>query len=178
MLRALICLTISNLVNHCLNYNKLEALIDDMLERTQNNESSSPLIPLLQAIQKKQGHLSNEALMIVSEKTGISPSRVYGVATFYHQFRLKEEGKNKISICRGTACHVAGSSDLYNALVKDLRIKPPDDTSEDGLFTLYVVRCIGACSLAPVIKVNETVYGKMTPKKLHRILNEYREEKR
>ncbi len=165
-----------NLVSHSLNHVELETLIDNML--THNNESSSPLIPILQAIQLEQGYLSTEALRLVSEKTGASPSRVYGVATFYHQFRLKEEGKHRISICRGTACHVARASDLYNALMKELDLTPPDDTSEDGLFTVHVVRCLGACSLAPVIKVNENVYGKMTPKKLRQILDEYREAER
>ena len=160
-----------------MNHVELETLIDDILTRI-NNESSSPLIPTLQAIQQEQGYLSTEALRLVSEKTGASPSRVYGVATFYHQFRLKAEGKNKISICRGTACHVARASDLYNALMKELGIEVPEDTSEDGLFTVHVVRCLGACSLAPVIKVNDTVYGKMTTEKLSQILKEYREEER
>ena len=154
---------------------ELEEIIDRMLQR-HNSESSSPLIPILQAIQHEQGYLSKESLLLVSEKTGASPSRVYGVATFYHQFRLKPEGKHQISICRGTACHVAGVSDLYNMLVRDLGINPPEDTSEDGLFTIHEVRCLGACSLAPVMKVDETVYGKLTQKKLRNILKQIREE--
>jgi NADH:ubiquinone oxidoreductase subunit E len=157
--------------------NKLEDLIDKMLTR-HNSESSHPLIPILQAIQQEQGYLSEESLRLVSEKTGASPSRVYGVATFYHQFRLKAEGAHRISICRGTACHVAGATDLYNTLIRELGITPPEDTSEDGLFTIHEVRCIGACSLAPVIKVDETVYGKMTPKKLRLILDQYREDEK
>ena len=160
-----------------MNHVELETLIDDMLTRN-NNESSSPLIPTLQAIQREQGYLSTEALRLVSEKTGASPSRVYGVVTFYHQFRLKAEGKHVISICRGTACHVAKASDLYTVLMRELGLTPPDDTSEDGLFTVHVVRCLGACSLSPVIKVDETVYGRMTPEKLRQILGEYREAER
>lgn len=166
-----------NLVNHSLKPNSLENLIDKMLAR-HNSESSHPLIPVLQAIQQEQGYLSEESLRLVSEKTGASPSRVYGVATFYHQFRLKAEGKHRISICRGTACHVAGSTDLYNTLIRELKITPPEDTSKDGFFTIHEVRCIGACSLAPVIKVDETVYGKMTPKKLREILDQYREDEK
>ena len=153
---------------------ELEELIDLQLQR-HNTESSSPLIPILQAIQFEQGYLSKDALRLVSEKTGVSPSRVYGVATFYHQFRLKPEGKHQISICRGTACHVAGVSDLYNMLLNELGINPPEDTTEDGLFTLHEVRCLGACSLAPVMKVDDTVYGKLTQKKLQNILKQYRE---
>ena len=153
---------------------ELEELIDQQLQR-HNTESSSPLIPILQAIQFEQGYLSKDALRLVSEKTGVSPSRVYGVATFYHQFRLKPEGKHQISICRGTACHVAGVSDLYNMLLNELGINPPEDTTEDGLFTLHEVRCLGACSLAPVMKVDDTVYGKLTQKKLQNILKQYRE---
>ncbi len=158
-----------------MNKTEIESLIDGMLSR-HNKETSSPLIPVLQAIQEQQGYLSEEALRLVSEKTGASKSRVYGVATFYHQFRLRPEGKHKISICRGTACHVAGATDLYKELIKMLDLTPPEDTSEDGLFTLHEVRCLGACSLAPVIKVDDTVYGKVTEKRLHEILDQYREE--
>ena len=154
---------------------EIEDIIDGLLSQ-HNKESSSPLIPVLQAIQNQQGFLSDESLRLVSKKTGASLSRVYGVATFYHQFRLRPEGKHKISICRGTACHVAGATDLYNQLVKELVLSPGEDTSTDGLFTLQEVRCLGACSLAPVVKVDETVYGKMTAKKLQEILDQYREE--
>ncbi len=83
-----------------------------------------------------------------------------------------------ISICRGTACHVAGVTDLYNMLVEELGLHPPEDTSEDGLFTLHEVRCLGACSLAPVVKVDDTVYGKITQKKLRSVLDQYREKKK
>lgn len=156
--------------------NKIGVLIDEVLENYDSG-SSSPLIPILQEIQNKQGFLSSESLEIVSRKTGISPSRVYGVATFYHQFRLKPEGKHKISICKGTACHVAGVESLYKELVNELNLKRDEDTSDDGLFTVHEVRCLGACSLAPVIKIDETVYGKMTPKKLKSLLKQYREKR-
>lgn len=158
-----------------MNKAEIEALIDDILSK-HNPVTSSPLIPILQAVQSHQGYLSDESLRIVSYKTGASPSRVYGVATFYHQFRLRPEGKHKISICRGTACHVAGATDLYNQLVKELDLSPSEDTSADGLFTLNEVRCLGACSLAPVVKVDENVYGKVTAKKLREILDQYRED--
>ena len=158
-----------------MNPAEIEEIIDRLLQN-HNSESSSPLIPILQSIQREQGYLSEDTLRLVSEKTGASPSRVYGVATFYHQFRLKPEGKHQISICRGTACHVAGVSELYDMLVKELGITPPEDTSSDGLFTVHEVRCLGACSLAPVMKVDETVYGKITQQKLRNILQQYKEE--
>ena len=158
-----------------MNKAEIEALIDDILSK-HNPVSSSPLIPILQAVQNQQGYLSEESMRIVSDRTGASPSRVYGVATFYHQFRLRPEGKHKISICRGTACHVAGATDLYDQLVKELELSLAEDTTKDGLFTLQEVRCLGACSLAPVIKVDETVYGKVTVKKLREILDQYRED--
>jgi len=151
-----------------------EVLIDEMLES--HNSESNPLIPILQKIQKSKGYLSMEALRLVSEKTGMSPSRVYGVATFYHQFRLKPEGKHRISICKGTACHVSGVEDIYKSLLKVLEITPPEDTSKDGLFTIQEVRCLGACSLAPVIKIDDIVFGKMNTQKLQTLLKRYKEE--
>ncbi len=160
-----------------MNRSELENLIDGILSH-HDSDHSSPLIPVLQEIQETQGYLSEEALRLVSEKTGASPSRVYGVATFYHQFRLRPEGKHQISICRGTACHVAGAPDLFSALIKELDLIPHEDTSEDGVFTVHEVRCLGACSLGPVMKVDESVYGKMTPKKLHTIIRQYREDKK
>ena len=160
-----------------MNHSELETLIDGILTRHTSNHSS-PLIPVLQEIQQEQGYLSQEALRLVSKKTGASPSRVYGIATFYHQFRLRPEGKHQIAICRGTACHVAGAPDLYDALVKELGITPPEDTSADGLFTVHEVRCLGACSLAPVMKVNDMVYGKMTTKKRKQILSQFKEDEK
>ena len=157
-----------------MNTYEVEVLIDEMLEL--HNSESNPLIPILQQIQKSQGYLSMEALRLVSEKTGMSPSRVYGVATFYHQFRLKPEGKHRISVCKGTACHVSGAEDIYKSLLKVLEITPPEDTSKDGLFTIQEVRCLGACSLAPVIKIDDIVFGKMNTQKLQTLLKRYKDE--
>jgi NADH-quinone oxidoreductase subunit E len=161
------------LISHTLESDELEKIIDRLLTQY-DFESSSPLIPILQAIQQRKGYLTQEALRLISKKTGFSLSQVYGVATFYHQFRFKPEGKHRISVCRGTACHVSDAIKLYNVLVKELGITPPEDTSEDGLFTIYEVRCIGACSLAPIIKIDERVYGKMTPNKIQSLLNKYK----
>ena len=132
------------------------------------------LIPILQEVQAEVGYLPSAALMRISELLMIPPSRVYGVATFYHQFRLRPRGEHLITICRGTACHVRGSLELYNFLNQQLNITPPQDTSPDGLFTVQQVRCLGVCGLAPVIKVDEAVYGKVDKTKIRTILRAVR----
>jgi NADH:ubiquinone oxidoreductase subunit E len=130
----------------------------------------SALIPILQEVQAEAGYLPGDALIRVSELLKVSPSQVYGVATFYHQFRLRPKGAHMITICRGTACHVRGSLDLYNFINQQLGIKPPQDTSSDGVYTVQQVRCLGACGLAPVIKVDETVFGKVNHVKIKSVL--------
>lgn len=156
---------------------KSKEIIDavDNICRSHDLEASSHLIPVLQEIQERMGFLPREALLRVSEKTGSSLSQIYGVATFYHRFRLRPEGRHLIQVCRGTACHVSGTFQLYNLLLDELGIVPPDDTTSDGLFTVQEVRCIGACSLAPVIKIDDQVYGKCTTERLRKLLNKYRE---
>jgi NADH-quinone oxidoreductase subunit E len=134
----------------------------------------SALIPILQEIQAKVGYLPATSLARVAELLHIPPSQVYGVATFYHQFRLQPKGEHLITVCRGTACHVKGSQDTLNYINQQLGIKPPKDTSPDGAFTVQQVRCLGACGLAPVIKVDETVYGKVDHAKIRSILKTVR----
>jgi len=134
----------------------------------------SALIPMLQEVQSEVGYLPEAALERTSELLQLPPSHVYGVATFYHQFRLRPKGKHLITICRGTACHVGGSLDMYNFLTRQLRITLPEDTSEDRLFTIQQVRCIGACSLAPIMKIDDDVYGKLNPTKIRQIISKYR----
>ena len=128
------------------------------------------LIPMLQDIQAEIGYLPYPALKNVAELLHLPPSQVYGVATFYHQFRLRPRGEHMITVCRGTACHVRESLEVYNFLNQQLDIKPPDDTSPDGAFTVQQVRCLGACALAPVIKVDDTVYGKVDQAKIRDII--------
>jgi NADH-quinone oxidoreductase subunit E len=151
----------------------VEAII---LNRASDGEGESNLIPILQDIQIACGYLSKEALKIVSNHLNLPLSHIYGVATFYHQFRMRPEGRHIITICKGTACHVTGATDLNNLLLKQLEIEPPEDTSRDGLFTIKQVRCIGACSLSPVIKIDDDVYGKLDTKKLQTILTKYKKE--
>ncbi|MBO4836576.1 MAG: NAD(P)H-dependent oxidoreductase subunit E, partial [Clostridia bacterium] len=105
---------------------------------------------------------------------GVTLSEVYGVATFYSQFKLKPTGKYVISVCLGTACYVKGSQKILDRLSEELRI-PVGDTTEDGLFTLQATRCLGACGLAPVMTINEEVYGRLVPDDIPDIIAKYRE---
>ena len=136
----------------------------------------SNLISLLQDIQETYGYLPEEALQAVADFFDMPLSGVYGVATFYNQFRLKPLGKNVIRVCRGTACHVKNSANILIALESELGIKA-GETTRDKLFTLETVACIGACSIAPVININEEYYGRVEVKEISKILNKYKKEK-
>jgi len=131
----------------------------------------SSLIPLLQMTQKTFGYLPEEILKKIAEHLGIPLSRVYGVATFYTQFRFTPLGKYVVRICHGTACHVTGSDNLSQALEEDLGIKE-GETTKDGLITLERVACLGCCSLAPTVMINDKVYGRMTHDKIRRMLRQ------
>ncbi len=133
------------------------------------------LIPMLQDIQEKEGYLSREAIRHVGRHLGLSASKIYGVATFYNQFRFHPPGKYHFMVCRGTACHVKGSERLLNSLMTLLKLKP-GETSRDALFSLEVVACMGACGLAPVVSVNGEFYAKVTPRKLAEMIQECREK--
>lgn len=135
----------------------------------------SSLIALLQDVQEAYGYLPEEQLKAIAEFVGIPLVTVYGVATFYNQFRLTPLGKNVIRVCRGTACHVKNSSNILTALETELSIKA-GQTTRDKLFTLETVACIGACSIAPVININEEYYGRITVKEISKILNKYKKE--
>jgi NADH-quinone oxidoreductase subunit E len=125
------------------------------------NNSNGSLISLLQDTQDSFGYLPKEALLFFAEELDIPASRLFGIATFYAQFHLKPRGKNIITACCGTACHVRGSERIINAAVRELGLKDYDDTTEDGEFTLEKMACLGACSLAPVFSINGKVKGKI-----------------
>jgi NADH-quinone oxidoreductase subunit E len=133
------------------------------------------LIAILQDIQDKYGYLPREALVAAAVHTGLSTAEVYGVATFYNQFRFKPLGKYTISVCCGTACHVRGSAEILQTLESELEIRP-GETTDDGLFTLETVACLGACSMAPVVMVNGEFHGKLTPKSVLKMINLYRKK--
>ena len=131
-------------------------------------------IPVLQAIQKRFGYLPEESFGIIEEIMDIPASTTYGVATFYAQFRLKPVGKHLIKACDGTACHVKGSRTILASLRDELGLKE-NDTTEDLEFTLEEVACLGCCSLAPVMMIDDTTYGNLTIEKVREIIATYRE---
>ncbi|KUG26207.1 nad-reducing hydrogenase subunit hoxe [hydrocarbon metagenome] len=135
----------------------------------------SNLIAILQQIQDEYGYLPEEALQDVANFLCMPLSGVYGVATFYNQFRLIPLGKNVIRVCRGTACHVKNSANILTSLETELGIYA-GGTTRDKFFTLETVACIGACSIAPVININEEYYGRITVKEIPKILKKYRAE--
>ena len=123
------------------------------------------LIPILQKIQEEYRYLPEEIMTLIATSLGISPAKVYGVATFYSHFTLKPKGKYLIRICDGTACHVKRSTDLLDAMRSRLGLTGNKNTTADMLFTIETVSCLGACGLAPVITINDEVHGLMTPDK-------------
>jgi NADH-quinone oxidoreductase subunit E len=139
--------------------------------------SGGEVIPLLQRLQREYGYLPAEALEEVARFTRTPPSRVYGVATFYAQFRLTPSGRHLVQVCQGTACHVRGGKGILETVARELDIEP-DGTTEDREFTLEVVRCIGCCSLAPVMVIDGEATGRLTPSKTLRTLRRHYEGER
>lgn len=130
---------------------------------------------LMQTLQKAQsifGYLPYEVQKFISEETNIPLAEIYGVVTFYTQFTTVEKGKHKIGVCLGTACYVKGAQAVMDKLTEELQIKM-GETTEDRLFTLEATRCLGCCSLAPVMMIDDDVYGKVDPKKVPEILKKY-----
>jgi len=138
--------------------------------------SKESMIPLLQEVQCETGYVSSEAMAEIARATGVPVSRVYGVATFYKQFRFAPLGEHVIMLCRGTACHVKQSASLVDHIKRRLKIGP-DGNSRDGRFSLILVACLGACSIAPVVKLDDDFFGHLTPEKLDRILDSLEVEK-
>ena len=132
------------------------------------------LITILQNTQEIYGYLPKEAIELISERTGTATSEIMGVGTFYTQFRFEPVGKYLIMLCQGTACHV-NSSELILQTIKDELGIDDGQTTEDGLFSLKCVACLGCCSLSPVMMINEDTYGSLTPDKTKKILKELRE---
>lgn len=143
----------------------------------QHGRSPARMVPILQDLQKKYRYLPESVLKTVADELNISAARVFGVATFYSQFTLEPRGKYVLQICDGTACHVKGSMEIYNALVDHLDIEDGAETSDDMMFTVETVSCLGACGLAPAITVNGDVRGELTPDDAVQIVEElYAEE--
>ncbi len=133
------------------------------------------LIPLLQAAQNCFGYVAPRAIELIQSELKIPEADIFGVVTFYSQFRLTPLGRYVIKVCDGTACHVNGSTMLIDTLKEELKLDSKSDTTEDGLFTLVKVACLGCCSLSPVLMINEETYGKLNSQKVKQIIRQYRQ---
>lgn len=131
------------------------------------------VMPALQMAQQEYGFIPDAIVDIIALELEVHSSEIYGVATFYSQFRFKPKGEIDIAVCTGTACYVKGANDIITELTNLLGIKN-GETSEDGKYSMEGIRCIGACGLAPVVKINGDIYGHITPKDIDKILKKYR----
>ncbi len=151
----------------------MEKKLQRLIENFRKNEGN--IISLLQETQDALGYIPEEAVYRFSEDLDIPASNFFGVATFYAQFYLKPRGKNIITACCGTACHVKGSDRIINNLKRELNLADEQNTTEDKEFTLEQVACVGACSIAPVVIINKKVYGKMSTDKMAKELKTLKE---
>lgn len=152
------------------------AKVDSIIDGFENKQSN--LIAILQKVQHEYRYLPEEALIRIGVKMGISPATVYGVATFYSQFSLDPKGKYEVKVCDGTACHVRGSMPVLNAINAKLNLSEGKFTTDDMLFTVETVSCLGACGLAPVVVINEKVYPQMTPDAMKIVIDALIKEER
>lgn len=154
-------------------FNGTEAQQQELLQIiSELKDEKGSLMPILQRAQDIYGYLPIEVQKIISDETGIPLEKIYGVVTFYSQFNLNPKGRYRISVCLGTACYVKGSGDIYNKLMEKLGIVGGECTP-DGKFSLDACRCVGACGLAPVMMVNDEVYGRLTVDDIDEILAKY-----
>lgn len=145
------------------------SLLVELIQRYKNKKGN--LIPLLQGVQAIYGFIPREAFVKLNRETGLELNEMYGVATFYAQFRLSPAGKHIIKMCHGTACHVQSVTAITDEILDFLKIKD-GQTTTDGLFTVETVACLGCCSLAPVMMIGDETYGKLTPKQALKIVRE------
>ena len=145
--------------------------LDAVIEKYRETEGA--LMPVMQQAQGIYGYLPYEVMKVISEKMDVSLSEIYGVATFYSQFNLNPKGKYKISVCLGTACYVKNAGGVFDRLERVLGVSNGECTS-DGVFSLDATRCLGCCGLAPVMMINEDVYGRLTPSQVSAILDMYK----
>ena len=152
------------------DYSKLDIILEKHEFKANN------IIAILQDTQETYRYLPKESFFYLSEKLGMSTAKIYSVATFYENFSLEPKGKYVIKICDGTACHVRKSIPILDKLRKELNLSDTKTTTDNLMFTLETVSCLGACGLAPAMTVNDKVYGAMTPEKAMEILNTLKEE--
>ncbi len=134
------------------------------------------VIPILQAIQGRYNYLPEEALRRVCELTEITPAQIVGVASFYSQFRFKPAGKHMIKVCVGTACHVKGAEQVYDAMKRELGLAVSEDTTPSGEYTIEKVNCLGCCTLAPVVQIDEVTYGHVSTSKVTSVLSDFQSQ--
>ncbi len=146
-----------------------EKVIDEIIKKN----GSASLIVLLQEVQSHYRYLPEEAIVLLGKKLEVPLSKIFSLATFYRSFSLKPRGKNIIKVCLGTACHVKSGTNLFEKAQRDLSLSEEEMTTGDLTFTLEKVRCLGCCSLAPVVRINEDTYGSMTQEKLSKVLKRY-----
>ncbi|MCL2230363.1 MAG: NADH-quinone oxidoreductase subunit NuoE [Treponema sp.] len=154
-------------------------LFDNVMKNYAGGEPAkfeeSMLIPVLQKLQEAYGYLPQDVIQRLSEKTGIFVSQIMGVVTFYSQFRLKPVGKNIVRVCFGTACHVNGAENIADAICRELNIEL-GGTTEDKMFTVESVACLGCCSLAPVIMINDETHGRLSPDSARNVIRQAKEK--
>jgi len=153
---------------------KISDLNNFMQESKAKDHPDSQLIAILHKAQELYGYLDQEVMNQIAKEMNIPAAHIWGVATFYHYFSLKPKGKHSISVCLGTACYVKGAEEILNTIKNELKIDF-GQTSEDNLFTLQEARCLGACGLAPVIMIDDKIYGSLSPKKVIEIIRGYKE---
>ena len=151
--------------------NDIIEIVDRIVE--QKGRSVEAVIPILQEIQNHYNYLPKEALERVCETTDITPSRIYGISTFYTQFRHKPVGKNIIKVCIGTACHVKGAMLVYDSFRRNLNLKDGEETDADGQFTIEKVACLGCCTIAPVVQIGSITYGHVTSETVPEVLSDF-----
>ena len=158
----------------CCNHKPVDlSLLEGVLETYADVKGS--LITILQKTQDIYGYVPIDAVYHIAERTGLTPAKILGVATFYSQFRFSAVGKYLIMVCKGTACYVNGAERIIDTISEELGIGN-NETTADGLFSLSIVSCLGCCSLAPVMMINEDTYGSLTPDKVKKILKDIREK--
>ncbi|MBQ4164245.1 MAG: NAD(P)H-dependent oxidoreductase subunit E [Turicibacter sp.] len=148
------------------NFEKLSLFIE------QHSGATDGLMPILHEAQDIFGYIPLEVQKFISKKTGISVARIHGVVTFYSQFSTEPKGEHVVGVCLGTACYVKGAQAILQKFKEELGIEP-DQTTTDGKYSLVATRCIGACGLAPVITIDDDVYGKVDPSQINKILTKY-----
>lgn len=152
--------------SECVGTKEQDQKLHEAIQALQGEHS---LVQVLQAAQEIYGYLPERAIGIIAQELGVSAETVYGVATFYSQFNFSPKGKYAISVCLGTACYVKGAGEIYEKLKEKLNVGD-GETTADGKFSLDACRCVGACGLAPVMSINDAVYGNLTPDMLDGIL--------